>query len=311
MTHASIEQSGAPVVPVIRYRNLPAAINWLCAAFGFEKHRITADSSGTIIFAQLTFGPTMIMVGPVRDFGVRPVSEATRRDRRRRNAGVLLSHRRRACALCARQGSGRADRFRYRGPGQRRAQLFLSRYRRPFVEFRDLRSLAASGDRGARRAAAGESFASLEAGCWRGPAGRAGRSDCHTAARAGRRRSAFVRKHRNCEHLQTGDIYWRRGLEANDASTIGEPDAERVRLRSRTMRWIRPIFANSWREPPENWMSRNRLPSPRAISWRGRSGMRGRRGGSWRAREAPEAAVQRALHGRIHRNDALTGCDLA
>ena len=67
MTHASIEQSGAPVVPVIRYRNLPAAINWLCAAFGFEKHRITADSSGTIIFAQLTFGPTMIMVGPVRD----------------------------------------------------------------------------------------------------------------------------------------------------------------------------------------------------------------------------------------------------
>ncbi len=67
MTHASSEQSGAPVVPVIRYRNLPAAINWLCAAFGFEKHRITADSSGTIIFAQLTFGPTMIMVGPVRD----------------------------------------------------------------------------------------------------------------------------------------------------------------------------------------------------------------------------------------------------
>jgi uncharacterized glyoxalase superfamily protein PhnB len=67
MTHASIEQSGAPVVPVIRYRNLPAAINWLCAAFGFEKHRITADSSGSIIFAQLTFGPTMIMVGPVRD----------------------------------------------------------------------------------------------------------------------------------------------------------------------------------------------------------------------------------------------------
>ena len=67
MTYASIEQSGAPVVPVIRYRNLPAAINWLCAAFGFEKHRITADSSGTIIFAQLTFGPTMIMVGPVRD----------------------------------------------------------------------------------------------------------------------------------------------------------------------------------------------------------------------------------------------------
>ena len=59
--------NGAPVVPVIRYRDLPAAITWLCAAFGFEKHRITTDSSGAAMFAQLTFGSAMIMLGPVRE----------------------------------------------------------------------------------------------------------------------------------------------------------------------------------------------------------------------------------------------------
>jgi uncharacterized glyoxalase superfamily protein PhnB len=63
----ALKEAGAPVVPVIRYRDLPPAITWLCAAFGFEKHRITTDSSGTVMFAQLTFGSAMIMLGPVRD----------------------------------------------------------------------------------------------------------------------------------------------------------------------------------------------------------------------------------------------------
>ncbi|MGH8489871.1 MAG: VOC family protein, partial [Gammaproteobacteria bacterium] len=27
----------ATVIPCLRYRNAPAAIEWLCAAFGFEK----------------------------------------------------------------------------------------------------------------------------------------------------------------------------------------------------------------------------------------------------------------------------------
>jgi uncharacterized glyoxalase superfamily protein PhnB len=63
----ALKEAGAPVVPVIRYRDLPAAITWLCAAFGFEKHRITTDSSGGVMFAQLTFGSAMVMLGPVRD----------------------------------------------------------------------------------------------------------------------------------------------------------------------------------------------------------------------------------------------------
>jgi uncharacterized glyoxalase superfamily protein PhnB len=57
---------GSAVVPVMRYRNLPAAIDWLCGAFGFEKQRITVDSSGALLFAQLAFGNCLIMVSPVR-----------------------------------------------------------------------------------------------------------------------------------------------------------------------------------------------------------------------------------------------------
>jgi len=67
MTHATLKAAGAPVVPVIRYRNLQAAIDWLSAAFGFERHRITTDSAGVIVFAQLTLGGAMVMLSPVRE----------------------------------------------------------------------------------------------------------------------------------------------------------------------------------------------------------------------------------------------------
>jgi len=54
------------VVPVLRYRDLPAAIGWLCKAFGFEKQRIIVDRNGAISFAQLIYGSSLIMVGAVR-----------------------------------------------------------------------------------------------------------------------------------------------------------------------------------------------------------------------------------------------------
>jgi uncharacterized glyoxalase superfamily protein PhnB len=66
MIDASSRKLGSAVVPVLRYRNLPAAIDWLCEAFGFEKHRVTVDSNGVILFAQLIFGNSLIMAGPVR-----------------------------------------------------------------------------------------------------------------------------------------------------------------------------------------------------------------------------------------------------
>lgn len=57
----------ATVVPCLRYRNAPAAIEWLCAAFGFEKQAVCPNEDGTIAHAQLTFGNGMIMLGSVLD----------------------------------------------------------------------------------------------------------------------------------------------------------------------------------------------------------------------------------------------------
>jgi uncharacterized glyoxalase superfamily protein PhnB len=51
------------VIPALRYRNAPEAIDWLCKAFGFEKHVVYANADGTIAHAQLTLGNGMVMVG--------------------------------------------------------------------------------------------------------------------------------------------------------------------------------------------------------------------------------------------------------
>src|SRR5688500_2576963 len=61
----------ATVIPALRYRDAPAAIEWLCEAFGFEKHLVVSDDQGGIAHAQLSFGNGMIMLGSVRksEFG--------------------------------------------------------------------------------------------------------------------------------------------------------------------------------------------------------------------------------------------------
>ena len=56
------------VIPTMRYRDAPAAIEWLCRAFGFEKHLVVpGEEEGTIAHAQLRFGNGMIMLGSARD----------------------------------------------------------------------------------------------------------------------------------------------------------------------------------------------------------------------------------------------------
>ncbi len=57
----------ATIIPAMRYRNAPAAIEWLCQAFGFEKHLVVPGENGTIAHAQLTWGNGMMMLGSVRD----------------------------------------------------------------------------------------------------------------------------------------------------------------------------------------------------------------------------------------------------
>ena len=51
----------------MRYRNAPAAIEWLCTVFGFEKNLVVDGPNNSILHAQLSFGNGMIMLGSIPD----------------------------------------------------------------------------------------------------------------------------------------------------------------------------------------------------------------------------------------------------
>ncbi len=57
----------AAVIPALRYRSAPAAIDWLCQAFGFERQLVVPGPNGTIAHAQLALGNGMIMLGSMHD----------------------------------------------------------------------------------------------------------------------------------------------------------------------------------------------------------------------------------------------------
>lgn len=58
------EQRTAPVIiPSFRYRDAPAAIEFLCKAFGFVEHLVVPGEGNAIAHAQLTFNGGMIMLG--------------------------------------------------------------------------------------------------------------------------------------------------------------------------------------------------------------------------------------------------------
>jgi uncharacterized glyoxalase superfamily protein PhnB len=59
----------ATVIPCLRYRDAPAAIEWLCRVFGFEEQLVVPNEDGTIAHAQLSFGNGMIMLGSASDSG--------------------------------------------------------------------------------------------------------------------------------------------------------------------------------------------------------------------------------------------------
>ena len=59
--------AGTSLIAAMRYRNVAAAIDWLCNAFGFERHHVVTGDQGDIFYAQLTLGSDMIMVRSVGD----------------------------------------------------------------------------------------------------------------------------------------------------------------------------------------------------------------------------------------------------
>ena len=55
------------IIPTMRYANATQMIDWLCDAFGFERHAVYEDGKGGIAHAQLTFGSGMIMLADDTD----------------------------------------------------------------------------------------------------------------------------------------------------------------------------------------------------------------------------------------------------
>ena len=64
---ATSPSSGSTIIPCLRYRDAHAAIDWLCKAFGFEKHAVYENDQGGVEHAQLVYDAGMIMLGEVRD----------------------------------------------------------------------------------------------------------------------------------------------------------------------------------------------------------------------------------------------------
>jgi uncharacterized glyoxalase superfamily protein PhnB len=57
------------MIPSLRYRDAHKAIDWLVAAFGFEKNAVYDGPDGTVAHAQLTLGAGMIMLGSASNTG--------------------------------------------------------------------------------------------------------------------------------------------------------------------------------------------------------------------------------------------------
>jgi uncharacterized glyoxalase superfamily protein PhnB len=55
------------VIPALRYRDAKTAIEWLCRAFGFEKHLVVPGDGDQIAHAELSFGNGMIMLSTIMD----------------------------------------------------------------------------------------------------------------------------------------------------------------------------------------------------------------------------------------------------
>jgi uncharacterized glyoxalase superfamily protein PhnB len=62
-------RSGSSLIPTLRYRDAPKAIEFLCNAFGFEKHAVYSGEGNTVAHAQLVLGRDMIMLGSATNEG--------------------------------------------------------------------------------------------------------------------------------------------------------------------------------------------------------------------------------------------------
>jgi predicted enzyme related to lactoylglutathione lyase len=98
-----------PVVPVLAYKDINDAIEWLCVAFGFtERLRTPAEADGTIHHAQLAVGPGSIMLVGEKKQAERarlfvPVRNVDAHLERAKNSGAKVVNPPRDCGFGERQ----------------------------------------------------------------------------------------------------------------------------------------------------------------------------------------------------------------
>ncbi len=62
-----MDHAAQNIYPVLRYRDAHAAIDFICEAFGFERHAVYESDDGAVEHAQLAHGSGMVMVSTERD----------------------------------------------------------------------------------------------------------------------------------------------------------------------------------------------------------------------------------------------------
>jgi uncharacterized glyoxalase superfamily protein PhnB len=62
---ALAEHTNVTMIPCLRYRDAPKAMEWLCQTFGFVRQLVVPTENGGIRHAELIFGNGMIMLGSV------------------------------------------------------------------------------------------------------------------------------------------------------------------------------------------------------------------------------------------------------
>ena len=122
----SSNKNTATIIPTLRYRDAAKAIDWLCEAFGFQRHLVVQEEDGSIAHAQLVFGNGMIMLGSAEDddFGKLQQPLATPDTPVSQSPYVIVADVDAPCHIRRRRRSGRSG---SKGRGLRRTGLFLPR----------------------------------------------------------------------------------------------------------------------------------------------------------------------------------------
>ena len=66
----------ATIIPTLGYTEARVAVEWLCAAFGFEKHLVVPGEDSATAHAQLRHGNGMIMLGSGGDGALQKTPQA-------------------------------------------------------------------------------------------------------------------------------------------------------------------------------------------------------------------------------------------